>query len=395
LDEQKLATLIARHGIRDLLHKSILLVEDEEPNLTVLRSVLEDAYTVHEARSGAEALAIALREPLDVVVTDQRMPGMTGIDMLERLRAFRPDVAGIVLTGYTDTPALMSAINQARVFRYLKKPWTIEELLDTVALASRYVHQQRAVVRLAEELSGKNQELAQALDDLEAAQGQMLHMERVAAVGRLAAGILHDLRNLSTGLMFLDQDLVEQGVAEETVEAVRVQLGGIRHLMNTLETMHQFVRNNRLAVAPSPISATRIVDDALAVTKLDPEFRERAVTTDVDRALPVIEVDRQKIVQVLVNLIRNAVQSTIAGEGIRVEAGMRDGDVVFAVEDDGPGVAPEVRANLFQPFVSTKGEEGVGMGLYMSRMVVESHGGRLVFVPQSAGGARFEVILPV
>src|SRR5205085_5360414 len=110
-----LRTLIALHGVGETRSGGILIVDDERPNLTVLRNFLESGYRVHEAQSGPEALEIAKGVDLDVVIADQRMPEMSGVELLEHLRELKPDVAGIVLTGYTDPPALISAINRARV----------------------------------------------------------------------------------------------------------------------------------------------------------------------------------------------------------------------------------------------------------------------------------------
>lgn len=395
MDEAKLSALMARHGVRDLLHKTVLVVDDEAPNLVLLRSVLEDEYAVLEASSGADALAIADRAAIDVVVTDERMPGMTGVELVERLHARTPDVAGVLLTGYSDTPALIRAINRARVFRYLKKPWQIEEIVEAVRAASHHVHQQRAIERLALGLATRNEDLARALDDLEEAQQQMLHMDRITSVGRLTTGVLRDLRNAAQGLVGLDEELEGMGYPAADVASVRDRLGGLRNLIHALETMSHFVKNSRLVVDKKPVPARRILEEALSVTRVDPLFQERAVEVHVGEGLPTILADQQKLVQVVVNLIQNAVHATVPGERVRIELVERPGEVVLAVEDEGPGVAPEIRANLFQAFASSEGEEGVGMGLYISRLVIESHRGRLRYVDAPAGGARFEVILPV
>jgi two-component system probable response regulator PhcQ len=132
VNEREIATLVARFGMGNQLNGGLLLVDDEPNNLVVLRGFLEDEerWRVHTAASGDEALAVAEKVPLDVVVTDHRMPGMTGVDLLERLRRLRPDVAGIVLTGYADMDALEAAINRANAFRFLKKPWEPADILD-------------------------------------------------------------------------------------------------------------------------------------------------------------------------------------------------------------------------------------------------------------------------
>src|SRR5919197_425455 len=208
-----LRALIAMHGVAEVRSRGILIVDDEQPNLTVLRNFLESGYLVHEARSGREALEIAKKVDLDVVIADQRMPEMTGVELLEELRQLKPDVAGIVLTGFTDPPALISAINRARVFRFLKKPWQPDDILEAVRQASEHVYQTRAIQRLVAMLAKRTQELDASLDQVRRTQRQLLHMERLGTMGRLAAGVVHDLRNLMVSLGYVEGVLQQGNVA--------------------------------------------------------------------------------------------------------------------------------------------------------------------------------------
>src|ERR671922_486601 len=194
--DEGLRTLVAQYGVEGPRKSGVLLVDDERPNLMVLRGFLEGGYEVYEADSGKQALEIADKTDLDVVIADQRMPEMTGVEMLEELRARKPDVAGIVLTGFTDPPALISAINRARVFRFLKKPWQPEDILEAVRQACEHVYQSRTIRRVVSLLAGGKGELSAFLAMIEAAHQQMLHLERLGTMGRLAAGITHDLRNV-------------------------------------------------------------------------------------------------------------------------------------------------------------------------------------------------------
>jgi diguanylate cyclase (GGDEF)-like protein len=140
--------VIARRIEADLLTRSVLLVDDEPENLAVLQSLLEDQYNVQVTTRPEEALRIVAGGGLDTIVTDLRMPGMTGLELLERIRELHSDVVGVILTAYTDTTALLSAINKAHAFRYLKKPWQIEEVLAALADASEAVRERRAVIHL-------------------------------------------------------------------------------------------------------------------------------------------------------------------------------------------------------------------------------------------------------
>src|SRR5213080_2897385 len=182
--DEGLRALVAQYGVEGPRKSGVLLVDDERPNLLVLRGFLESGYTVYEAESGKEALALADNSEIDVVIADQRMPEMTGVEMLEELRSRKPDVAGIVLTGFTDPPALISAINRARVFRFVKKPWQPDDILEAVRQASEHVYQTRAIQRLVEMLAKRTSELDASIVQVRSAQRQLLHMDRLGTMGR-------------------------------------------------------------------------------------------------------------------------------------------------------------------------------------------------------------------
>src|SRR2546430_802972 len=173
--DEGLRALVAQYGVGGPRKSGVLLVDDERPNLLVLRGFLESGYTVYEAESGRQALEIADKTDIDVVIADQRMPEMTGVEMLEELRSRKPDVAGIVLPGFTDPPALISAINRARVFRFLKKPWQPEDILEAVRQACEHVYQSRTIPRLGAARPPRPPEPTPPLSVVPVPPRQMLH----------------------------------------------------------------------------------------------------------------------------------------------------------------------------------------------------------------------------
>ena len=391
--DEGLRSLIALHGVGETRSGGILIVDDERPNLTVLRNFLEAGYSVQEAQSGADALKIAKTSDLDIVITDQRMPEMTGVELLEQIRDLKPDVAGIVLTGFTDPPALISAINRARVFRFLKKPWQPDDILEAVRQASEHVYQTRAIRRLVGLLAKRTDELDASLIQIRSTQTQMLHLERLGTMGKLAAGVVHDLRNLMVSLGYVESVLEQRSVAPDVMESVQVGMQGVGNLIHTLEAMYQFARGGTLQIQKAVFRPALVVNDALAIARMDMGFRAHKVAVNIEEDLPEVLGDRQKLTQVLVNLVRNAVQASAQWRQIGVEATRKNGHVVFAVEDEGPGVPPELKQNLFKPFVSSKGEGGMGMGLYMAKLIIDSHQGEITVLDRPTGGARFEVRL--
>jgi len=392
--DDNLRNLIAFHGVGETRSRGILIVDDEPNNLTVLRNFLESGYQVYEARSGREALDIAKTTDLDVVITDQRMPEMTGVELLEHLRHLKPDVAGIVLTGFTDPPALISAINSARVFRFLKKPWQPDDILEAVRQASESVYQTRAIQKLVALLAHRTEELNASLDQVRSTQRQLLHMERLGTMGRLAAGVIHDLRNLMVSLGYIEGVLQQRDVAADVLESVQVGMQGVQNLIQTLEAMHQFARGGTLQLERASIAPSAVVQDAVAISRMDLNYRMHKVELRIAEGLPNVHGDRQKLTQVLVNLVRNALQATAQWRQVSIEASRLNGHVILAVEDEGPGVTQEVRQTLFQPFVTSKGG-GMGMGLYMAKLIIDSHQGEIAVIDRPQGGARFEVRLVV
>jgi len=395
MGEERLRQLVEQHGLGGLLSRRILIVDDETPNLDVLAAVLDGAdYTCLTATSGEEALGLALAEPIDLIVADQRMPGMTGVELLAAIRKHKPDVAGLVVTAYTDSPALIAMINQAGVFRLLTKPWRPEELLAALRQASEHVFQVRAIEGLVQRLAHSNEELRDALLALRATQEQLLHMERLSTIGRLTSGVVHDLRNLLTPLLYLAEELPLLPVPEPVRIGVAAGVAGTRNLVEMLTTLKQFARRGQLDLERAPASLPAIVREAQAVLASSRDLRQRRLDVRIPATLPPLLGDHRSLVQALVNLLNNAAEATPAGGRILIEVCVRpEGGVLVAVEDEGPGVPVDRQACLFTPFSTTKGEEGMGMGLYMARLVCEAHGGTIRYCPGEGGGARFELLL--
>ena len=396
INEREIAALVARFGVGSQLTGGLLLVDDEPNNLLVLRGFLDDEerWVIHEASTGEEALAIAEKTPLDVVVSDHRMPGMTGVDLLEKLRRIRPDVAGIVLTGYADMNALEAAINRANAFRFLRKPWEPADILEAIDQACAHVSQRRIIERMVTLLAERGEMLRSSFDEMKKQQQALLHLERIGTIGRLASGVTHDLGNMVASLREAEYQLSQHSASPELRETFTLGLAHVEKILRTLKTLQDFAHAGRLEIAPAPTDPADVVRDAVTISRMDLHFRLRKLVVDVAPALPPLQADRLKLSQALVNLIQNAVRATDKDAAVRIIANpLPDGGLELAVEDDGPGVEPEQRPRLFQPFSAGKASEGLGMGLYMARLIVESHGGTIRLVDRPRG-ARFELHIP-
>ncbi len=205
-------------------HK-ILVVDDEAANVRLLQRVLGDEYMVFSALDGAQGLAILKEQNISLIITDQRMPGMTGVELLEQSLAWRPQAIKMLLTGYTDVQALIAAINSSNIYKYIPKPWDADELKLTVRRALEayelkeknelLLAELRAAMAQLEEFSmGTIRALADALDaKCDYTSGHSLRVSRYAlGLGKALALPADQLRDIElAGIM---HDIGKIGVPE-------------------------------------------------------------------------------------------------------------------------------------------------------------------------------------
>ncbi len=278
-------------------------------------------------------------------------------------------------------------------------PWTIAIMAwATWASASLAGLLRDAGARL-EQLNAELQEhhraleqrVAERTDALRASQARSIQQEKMAAFGLLAAGIAHEVGNPLAALSSLVQILQRRHPDPYTaakLDLAATQLGRIRR---TIRELVDFSRPASTAV--SRFRLAEVVEEALGIAKYYPRTRQRAITLILADDLPPVRGVRDHLTQVVLNLVLNAVDATDRGGRIHLE-GRSEGDwVVVTVGDDGRGIALADRCRLFQPFFTTK-PHGTGLGLFVSRQIVEEMGGTLSYVTEPGTGSTFSVRLP-
>jgi C4-dicarboxylate-specific signal transduction histidine kinase len=369
----------------------VLFVDDEESNLLVYEAVCGDDFDVLTASSGTLALELMRVHEVAVVVSDQRMPLMSGVELLERVHAEFPETVRVLITAYSDAHAAIDAINRGRVRRYLKKPWEPgelkAELLDGI---ERYQTQRR-------------------LQELER---RLIQTERVYALGIVAAGIGHELRNpiswISTNLQHSLAELVELGamLAESSSEAASTKLEEVRASLQDAnagtERVIEIVSAIQLSMVRSS-SENEVVDleevARLALRLVEGDLRRAAHVELEVRGNTKVNGSRTQLCQIVVNLLVNAAHAVakvpLASAVIRVEIMSDAEQVCLEVADCGPGVPDQDRERIFDPFFTTKPGVGTGLGLAISRKIATELGGSLdVGRDPRLGGASFRLRLP-
>jgi C4-dicarboxylate-specific signal transduction histidine kinase len=252
--------------------------------------------------------------------------------------------------------------------------------------------------------------VAQIVDRTEQIQAELevrQHRERMAQVSRLgtmgemAAGIAHELNQpltaISNYVQACQRLIGNQAIEKDEIQEILGKVGQqARRAGMVIQGLRRFVKQRSIVREATNIG--QVMRDVMMLAELDCRANNIPITTEADKDLPMVQGDPIQLQQVLLNLIRNAVDAMAEVDnkqlGISLLASASGPDEVeIAVIDHGTGVDKEDAARLFDPFFTTK-EDGMGLGLALSRSITEAHGGRLMFTDNPAGGTIFSMILP-
>ncbi|WP_441290609.1 ATP-binding protein [Sorangium sp. KYC3313] len=253
-------------------------------------------------------------------------------------------------------------------------------------------------------------ELATTFEDMVAAirraRAELVNAERLAAIGKMAAHVTHEIRNplssIGLNLELLEEEVARASAADTPDAALRPVMKESAQLVTAIRAevdRLSRIAEQYLSVArrPRPRLEPERVDDLVQelVAFVRPELDRAgvAVRVEVEEAGPEILLDESQIRQALLNLLRNAREAMPKGGEIVVSVSFSSGAATIAVDDTGPGVPEELRASIFDPFFTTK-QRGTGLGLAVTRDIIEAHGGTISCEPREAGGTRFRIALP-
>jgi signal transduction histidine kinase len=374
--------------------RSILLVDDEEGIRRVLAFSLADlGYAVRTAANAEEALALFRQSPPAVVLTDIKMPGMDGLELLRVIKAESPDTEVVLITGHGDMNLAIQGIKRDAT-DFVTKPISDDALEIALSRAFERGAMRRALRAHTEELERLVAEKSRAL----------IAAERFAAVGQTVAGLSHAIKNLASGLeggvFLLDQGLKQDRRAylEQGWEMLR---DSVEKLKDLSLAMLRFARPEDLHPAPcDPAAPARQVAELLAPAAAAAGVE---LSLEAPSASAATYLDAEAMHRALMNLAGNAIDACrAAGFGpekpggrvtLRVE-GLPGGGARYSVADNGCGIPAEAQDKLFTAFFSTKGDHGTGLGLMSTKKIVEAHGGSIAVEAAKQGGTEFNIIIP-
>lgn len=329
--------------------------------------------------------AVLVLSPQDVLEEDPSL-----------LRLARCALPGrpVVLGGTRSKDVLLRAINSWRAIRVLPDEHSHELILDALRKAQEALIAEHALEQALGEYQQEQRRLKLAVERLAQAQGQVRQHERFAIVGKATRVLLDALTESFQQLEGLGHTLQDSLRDRARFDHLfRSALDGLQATCTLLREMSALGEERRASYELVEAPLAPLLERVIAFCGFDPLARQRKISLVAD---PGIEgrVDRDRLFCALLNLVRNALQAS--GPEGRVECRLHGaaGQAVIEVEDHGRGMPEEVRRQLFTPFFSTKGREGLGLGLLMAKLVVERHGGAISCTSAAGQGTCVEVTLP-
>jgi signal transduction histidine kinase len=383
----------------------VLFVDDEHASRVVFEQSFGKRFRVKCVDAAPKALDILKAEPVAVLVTDQRMPEMSGDELLERAKVLSPDTVRIVVTAYSDLEPILHAVNAGLVVRYIIKPWDRAELEQILrwALEVYEVGRTNSAVQL-----------------------RLIQTERMLTLGHVTATVIHDLRQ---PLASISVNVNELRLLAERIQPLLTKLGGAAeqpeldrgerrrlrelahdfpelagdvlsattYMQEVLRQLAQFRDREFHQTEPSNVDPVPLVRQAIAMCRHEAETLSCAVVNDLPAALPRVRATAVQVLQIVINVLRNAQQAvgrkTERGGKVTLTCAELERELRFAVRDDGPGMSAEVQAKLGTFFFTTR-PEGTGLGIAQVRRLLGSLGGTLTIESTVGKGTTATFTIP-
>jgi signal transduction histidine kinase len=373
------------------MDKSILLVDDEEGIRKVLSILLADmGYQVHTAATGTEALRAFEKLKPPIVLTDIKMPEMDGIELLRNLKQISPDTEVIMITGHGDMDLAIKSVKYEAT-DFVTKPIN-DEVLE---IALQRAHER---ITMRRKLDDYTHNLEQLVRDKTK---KLVEAERLAAIGQTVAGLSHAIKNITGGLKggaFVLEKGIELDEQKYLLQGWEMIKGNVDKITNLSLDLLNYAKDSRPDFQQcDPAKPAREV-----VALMRPRAKEQGIdlSTQFDKNIDPCHFDPDLIHHSLLNLLTNALDACIDNSGNKVKKVMvralkkRKWGVEYQVEDTGCGMDTDVKKRIFQSFFSTKGTDGTGIGLMITKKIIDEHKGQIIAESKVGVGSTFVIRIP-
>lgn len=377
---------------------NILVTDDNAATLKTLSAGLEDmGYRVATAVSGGEALALISKQPFDILITDIKLPDISGLEILETAKELNPETAVIMITGHASIETAVEAINEG-AYAYILKPVAMTELETIINNALR---EQRLLIEnreLVESLQQSNKRLEETNRALE----QVSH-----AKSDFMAKMSHELRTPLNSIIGFSEVLLsntmsprDKATHDEFLNYIHIST---KHLLNLIDSILDLskVESGKMTLELSEFDLAMLIEDVRMTALPMLATKKQTLEIEIDEFISSILADEPKMRQIFLNLISNAHKFTLKGGKIRIVCRLENPHLLHcSVIDNGIGISPQDQQRIFEEFgqvarsPNTRGQ-GVGLGLSIARRLVELHGGNIWLVSEVGCGSTFTFSIPI
>jgi signal transduction histidine kinase len=360
---------------------TVLIADDEPDMLRFLKSQLQGQYQVLEAVDGRQAFEKASQFLPDIIVLDMMMPEKDGLQVCRELRerTSTKRIPVVLLTARADEETKLQSL-AAGASDFLSKPFSTTELHVRVKnLIESHEYQRK--------LGRQNQILEATLQQLKETETQLVQSEKLAGLGRLSAGIIHEINNplnfakTATHLLKRTASMLPKDDQEEYNDTLKDLEEGIDRVRTIVSDLRSF--SHPSAENFEEVSVRNVITSTLRF--LSHEWKEKVEMVQWIDEEPVVWGNRHQIIQLMINLLQNSIDAlkkkefTTDKPRIEITGLYKDNKYLLIVRDNGPGIAPENVGRIFDPFFTTKDVgEGMGLGLSICYRIMEAHQGRIV-----------------
>ena len=382
--------------------KKLLIIDDERPILEMLEiSLVSEGYDVFTAESGKAGLETFGKEKPKLVLTDIKMPGMDGIEVLKKIKEKNSEAEVIVITGHGDMDSAIAAL-RCGASDFLTKPIRDEALMLTLERAKQKISMAQQLKDYAENLE---QTVEKRTRELRKAQEDLVKSERLATIGETVAGVAHYIKNILNGLRG-GMYKVNSAMAKHKPEQMK---DGWDMVQRNIEKVSQLVLDllsysKERSPEQKTCSPNQIVAEVVELLKQKADENSIKLNVLFDPNIKEADFDPKGIHDALLNLVSNAIDACIYDKNtsksweVTVKTGTETTDsgiekILFEVSDNGCGMNPEIQSKVFTRFFSTKEGQGTGLGLLITQKIIQEHGGEITMVSQEGVGTTFLVLL--
>jgi len=386
---------------------NLLIIDDEVEITKSIARQFRGKYKVFSATSAKEGLAIMEKEHIQVVLADQRMPEMTGADFFNIIKDKYPYALKLLLTGYSDIEAVIGAINEGQVFRYITKPWIPDEL----DLIVKEAFEKYELITNRRELMSRLKDANQLLEDkvkirtseLESINQRLIELneEKNRYVGMVA----HDLRSpignaeAFSNLLFEDYDTLPKDEHLRYIGIIN------KSCSFSLNLIHDFLDVSKIEAGIFDLNLSMhdyilFVHDTVKQNEMlaKNKFQEIQIQSNIQELQ--LSFDKNKFEQVLNNLLSNAMKYSLPGTSIKILISLSENELITSFIDEGQGIPPNELATIFHPFQttsmqSTTNENSTGLGLAIVKKIIESHKGTVSVKSELGKGSVFTIKIPI